>query len=71
MLTTQLVQLKISGMSCGHCVNAIQKILKDAGIENANVDLTQSNAKFEGSEEQKKIAIAAINKSGIYKILEE
>lgn len=58
-------------MSCGHCVNAIQKILKDAGIENANVDLTLSNAKFEGSEDQKKIAIAEINKSGIYKIIEE
>jgi len=40
------VTLKVTGMSCGHCVNKIETALKElAGVEKANVNLKKGMAK--------------------------
>jgi copper chaperone len=31
--------LNVKGMSCSHCVNAIETALKELGVESVNVDL--------------------------------
>lgn len=33
------VTLNVKGMSCSHCVNAIETSLKEIGVESVNVDL--------------------------------
>ena len=63
--------LKIEGLSCGHCVNAVDNILKEIdGINNATVSLPD-NALV--SFDENKVTLAeikkAINDSEIYKTL--
>jgi len=42
------IQLKISGMKCGGCVNTVENILRNAdGIENVSVNLVSESAYFE------------------------
>ena len=42
------IQLNISGMKCGGCVNTVEKILKNSdGIENVSVNLITESAYFE------------------------
>ena len=40
--------LKISGMSCGHCVQAVKQALENVeGLKNVEVDLETGEARFE------------------------
>ena len=42
------IQLNITGMKCGGCVNTVEKILKDSdGIDNVSVNLLTESAYFE------------------------
>ena len=42
------IQLSISGMKCGGCVNTVENILKNSdGIENVSVNLLTESAYFE------------------------
>ena len=43
-----MLQVKIKGMSCEHCVANIKKNLMDAGAENVELSLTDAYANFEG-----------------------
>lgn len=44
------VKLKITGMTCGHCVKATTKALEDVpGVESANVTLEPGGAVVHGS----------------------
>ena len=39
--------IKISGMSCNHCVMAVTKVLNEIqGIENLQIDLNKGEASF-------------------------
>ena len=65
------LNLKIEGLSCGHCVNAVDNILKEIhGVISASVSLPD-NAKV--SFDENKITLTeikkAINDSEIYKAL--
>lgn len=40
------VTLKVEGMSCGHCVNSVEKALKDIGA-NGKVDLAAKKVEVE------------------------
>jgi len=65
------VELKLEGLSCGHCVGAVDGILKNiAGVESVNVSLPDSaEVSFDEAavsvEQLKKV----INDSEIYKAL--
>ena len=43
--STEKAEIKISGMSCGHCVARVEKSLKDIdGVKNVEVDLKTGKA---------------------------
>jgi copper chaperone len=61
--------INISGMSCGHCKNAVENILKEAtGVKNVIVDLASAKAEvnFEGSQTSTETLKQLINDSGMY-----
>ena len=45
----QKVTLKVEGMSCGHCVNAVENALKNAGAK-GSVDLANGTVTIEYDE---------------------
>lgn len=60
-------RLKVSGMTCGHCVQAVEKALRNqAGVRNASVQLEAGAAEVEY--EEREVApeqlIAAIEEEG-------
>lgn len=43
-------ELKIEGMTCGHCVTAVRKALEAVpGVESADVNLAEGRATVEGN----------------------
>lgn len=58
--------LKIKGMSCNHCVQAVSKALEDIeGIENVVVDLAKGEARFDmGKPVEPKIIEEHIKRAG-------
>lgn len=47
---SEVITLSVSGMSCQHCVAAVEEALRDvAGVERVEVDLGQARATVEGS----------------------
>lgn len=57
-------ELNISGMSCGHCVKAVEGALKGVpGVEGVQVDLAGGKATVEGQAEQAAL-IAAVTEEG-------
>jgi len=63
--------LKIEGLSCGHCVNAVDAILKEVnGVNNATVSLPDNAAiSFDENKVSLEEIKQAINDSEIYKAL--
>jgi copper chaperone len=63
------VELKIEGLSCGHCVNAVTTILEETrGVESAIVSLPDSAfVEFDGKTVSIDDLKKAINDSEIYK----
>ena len=59
-----MLQYKVSGMSCGHCVKSVTSAVKKvAPMADINVDLTLGEVTVNGSEAKEKIA-AAITDAG-------
>ena len=53
------IQLSVTGMKCGGCVNTVEKILNNSeGIENVSVNLLTESAYFEIT--QKNIEIESV-----------
>ena len=65
------VELKIEGLSCGHCVNAVTTILNETdGVESAIVSLPDSAfVEFDENKTSIDNLKKAINDSEIYKVL--
>lgn len=64
-------ELKIEGLKCGHCVNAVSTILNETdGVLNSSVALPDS-AKIEFDEKKVSLddIIKLINDSDIYKVV--
>lgn len=52
--------LKVTGMSCGHCVKTVRETLEGvAGVERASVDLEQGRALVEYDEARTSPAVLA------------
>lgn len=57
-------ELNITGMSCGHCVSAVEKALKAVpGVDGVQVTLTPGKAVVEGNASQQDM-IAAVTEEG-------
>lgn len=64
--------IKIEGMTCGHCKKAVENILREEnGVILAEVDLEKAEAKvtFDNSKTSLEALKKAINDSGIYKAI--
>jgi len=69
MKTTYTIQ--IEGISCGHCVSTIQRILEELnGLEEISVDLATGQASFvlDSSQLNLQTVIQSINQSEIYTV---
>lgn len=59
------IELKVSGMSCGHCEAAVQKALKAvSGVSAATVSLATGSARVEGQDLRSELLIAAVTEEG-------
>ena len=57
-------ELNITGMSCGHCVSAVEKALKAVpGVDGVQVTLMPGKAVVEGNASQQDM-IAAVTEEG-------
>jgi copper chaperone len=56
--------LKISGMTCNHCVMAVSKALQEvAGVEKVEVSLERGEAKVSGSAPRERL-VAVVKEEG-------
>ena len=62
----KIVRLRIEGMSCGHCVNAVEQALNSVtGVEKVEVNLDSGQAKVSASAEAETAAmIKAVEEEG-------
>ena len=59
------VTLKISGMSCSHCVNTVTRRLREfAGVTEATVDLARGEAVISGTQLDGTVLAAAVQVLG-------
>ncbi|ANE45456.1 copper resistance protein CopZ [Paenibacillus swuensis] len=56
----QTVKLKVEGMSCNHCVNSVEKAVKEAGAT-ATVDLASNTVSVEF--EESKVTLETIKEA--------
>ncbi|WP_291426566.1 heavy-metal-associated domain-containing protein [Deinococcus sp.] len=57
-------ELKVTGMSCGHCVSAVEKAIKSVpGVKSVLVNLQEGKAVIEGDADSKAL-VAAIMDEG-------
>lgn len=53
-------------MTCGHCKMAVERLLREAGIEESTVDLATGVVSLKSDTEKVEQVIRSINESGIY-----
>ena len=59
------INLKITGMTCEHCVRAVTKALEGVpGVEKADVTLTPGEAVVHGQASTAALLIAAVKEEG-------
>ncbi len=60
-----MIELKITGMTCGHCVKAVTEALAEVpGVEKVvDVSLEQGTARIEGTADDRKL-IEAVEEEG-------
>jgi len=62
-------EFKIEGMTCHHCVMAVESELRKAGFEKFEVEIGLAKVKYDNSVEKKKQIISAIEEAG-YRVVE-
>ena len=59
-----MTELKIDGMTCGHCTAAVKKALERVpGVEGAEVDLAAGRARVAGTADEA-LLVAAVQDEG-------
>ncbi|MDQ3192078.1 MAG: cation transporter [Bacteroidota bacterium] len=68
----EIITLKIEGMTCGHCKNAVERMLKEQeGVISADVNLNDASANVSFNSEivTKDALIDIINNSEMYQVV--
>jgi copper chaperone len=61
--------IKVKGMSCGHCVNAVTKALESVeGVENVSVNLEMGSATFDESGAVDMAVVSKVIKDAGYEV---
>lgn len=64
-MAATMIDLKVTGMTCGHCVHAVTTALQDVpGVRAATVDLASASARVEGEAVDAAALIAAVAEEG-------
>lgn len=60
------MELLVSGMSCGHCKGSVEKVLRDLGVKEVNIDLKSGKIMLSYDESQisKEMIINSIEEAG-------
>ncbi|MDR1002048.1 MAG: cation transporter [Oscillospiraceae bacterium] len=58
------IVLSVKGMSCGHCVASVEKVLQSLGCEDINVSISEEKAEFTATRGFAEKAANAINAIG-------
>lgn len=60
------IQLKVSGMSCGHCKMSVEKVLKELGASEVNVDLESGSVQisYDESTTTEEMIVNSIEEAG-------
>ena len=59
-----MTQLKVTGMTCGHCQNAVKNALESVeGVKKAEVDLESGVARVDGNADTSKL-VHAVEEEG-------
>jgi len=62
-------KIKIKGMSCGHCIIAVQKSLANLKLEKIDVEIGSAEVEYDESKLDEKELIKAIEDAG-YKVID-
>lgn len=67
-MENQHVTIKITGMTCSHCVNTVKNLVQDErGVQSLNISLESGELKIYGDKKMNRDQIVkAINLSGVY-----
>jgi len=61
----QMIELKVTGMTCDHCVDAVTSAVKDVpGVTGAQVSLTENSVVLQGEDIDIRKVIDAIKAEG-------
>jgi copper chaperone CopZ len=62
------IELQIEGMSCGHCVSTVERLLSGFGIisSSVNLELQKASVIFDDAKTDAQKIIGLVNGSGIY-----
>lgn len=55
---------EISGMTCGHCVKAVEMELKDLDLESYDVEIGKADIKYDPEKVSEAQIIAAVKEAG-------
>ena len=59
-----MTQLKVEGMTCGHCQSSVKRALESVeGVQGAEVNLEDGTARVEGDADPAKL-VAAVQEEG-------
>lgn len=60
------IELKVSGMSCGHCKMSVEKVLREIGAGEVNIDLEAGSVQvsYDESKITQEMIINSIEESG-------
>lgn len=61
-------EFKIEGMTCHHCVMAVETELREAGFENFEVEIGSAKVEFDNPSENTGKVVSAIEEAG-YKVV--
>lgn len=54
-----MIMMKVNGMSCGHCVRAITKVLIELdNTAKVQIDIASQTVRFDGDADQEEVVLA-------------
>lgn len=56
--------LKLTGMSCGHCVKSVEKALSELPIQNTKVEINSVNIEYDEEKISHEKIVEAISEAG-------
>ncbi|RPI14676.1 MAG: copper chaperone [Ignavibacteriae bacterium] len=56
--------IKVTGMSCGHCVKSVEKVLAELPLESSKVEINSIDVEFDEQKVSREKIVEAIEEAG-------